>query len=286
MANTQELRDFLEWYRSQPEYAQEQEERRQSAQFERDRVSADDTYRNRALDQSARASAASVRASTSNARTAANASMANARIAARTSRENAELAARTTLANTKMEIDARYRLMRERLNELEIPTLHLDAWYKQQQVSLARANLELEARGPRHAFQYASAMRQNTGTPLPASLAAMAGGQPLPAFEAPGGTPEAITFDALARKYGLAGSAPAGDGVAQSDVERETAALEAMRQAVSGGPHRLDPNAYDSMTGYEQAIFQSGLGKLGYDADDWIERMRRSAISQGDPRAA
>lgn len=241
-------------------------ERSQAAAWDRQVYADQQDYRNRALDQQG----------------------ASSRAANQTSRANAALSARTQLKSQKMAIDAQYRTFRERLNELEIPTLHLDAWYRQQQIGLAKANLELEARGPRNAFQYVSAMRQTSGTPnLPASLAAMARNQPLAAFEGQSGNPEAMSFSDLASKYGFGDGGGGGAGnVQQSDIDRENAALAAMRTVAERGPQGMGVGVYDSMTDYEKAVFNSGLEKLGYDAGDWEQRMRRAAPGQGNPMAA
>lgn len=240
-------------------------ERSQAASWDRQVYADQQDYRNRALAQQG----------------------ASSRAANETSRANAALSARTQLKQQKMQIDAQYRTFRERLNELEIPTLHLDAWYKQQQIGLAKANLELEARGPRNAFQYVSAMRQTSGTPnLPASLAAMARNQPLAAYEGQSGNPEAMSFSDLASKYGFGDGAGGAGGVQQSDIDRENAALAAMRTVAERGPQGMGLGVYDSMTDYEKAVFNSGLEKLGYDAGDWEQRMRRAAPGQGNPMAA
>lgn len=204
-----------------------------------------------------------------------------------TSRANAQLNAKTQIKTTKMTIDASYRQFRERLNELEIPTLNLDIWKRQQDVALAKAALQLEARGPRNALQYSAAMGQaNAGPNLPASLAAIARNEPAYVFEGQSGKPEAMTYDSLAKQYGFDGGGGANAGVAQSDVDRENAALKAIQMVADRGPQGQAPGSLESLTGYDREILASGLERLGYDYNDFIERYRRAGIGQSDPRAA
>jgi len=256
--------DYEQWLNSRAgqDYVRGQQE---ATDYVRSRDSANDSYRNAALSQSG----------------------SNARLAASTSRQNAQLAAKTQLKAQKMQIDAAYRQFRERLNELEIPTLNLDIWYKQQQVGLAKAALQLEARGPRNALQYSSAMGSLEGNGyVPASIAAIARNQPATAFEGPSGRPEALTYDALAKQYGLDGGGGGGNGVQQSDVDRENSVLGAIRMVADRGPQGQAPGSLESLTGYDREILASGLERLGYNYDDFIERYKRAGIGQGDVRSA
>ena len=218
---------------------------------------------------------------------------ANASTSARAGVQSASIAAKARLKETKMTIDASYRQFRERLNELDIPTLNLDIWYKQQQVGLAKANLALEARGPRNALQYSSAMGQLEGNGyVPASIAAIARNQPATAFSGQSGTPEALTYENLAKQYGLDGGGGAGggqgSGVQQSDVDRENSTLDAIRMVGQRGPQGQAPGSLESLTGYDREILASGLERLGYNYDDFIQRYQRAGIGNdaGNVRAA
>lgn len=230
-------------------------------------------YRNAALAQQGSASRASAGAS---------------RAATAASRANAQLAAKTQLKTTQMQIDASYRQFRERLNELDIPTLNLDIWYKQQQVGLAKANLALEARGPRNALQYSSAMGQLEGNGyVPASIAAISRNQPAVAYSGQSGSPEPLTYEALAKQYGLDGGGSAtSTGVSQTDAERENSVLGAIKLVADRGPQGQAPGSLESLTSYDREILASGLERLGYNYDDFIQRYQRAGIGQGDYRAA
>jgi hypothetical protein len=261
--------DWYGGYKSTDAYQDQIRAYDEDLTFRREGRDSDNAYRNAALSQQG----------------------ASSRLAASTSRQNAQLAAKTQLKAQKMQIDASYRQFRERLNELEIPTLNLDAWYKQQQVGLAKANLALEARGPRNAFQAAGAMRQLDPSGMPASLAAMARNAPLAAFEGQSGTPEKMSYDALAQQYGFGGGnvidmKQGPDGQWQQDAERQSKALEAMRLVAARGPQGQAPGTLESMTDYEREIFSSGLEELGYSAEDWMQRYKRAGIGQGNVRAA
>lgn len=248
MAVNSPYQDFLTWYQNSDYYKQELAERQQAADWERRVYGDQQAYQNAELAQRGDISRAQIGAS----------------------RDNAKLAASTNVKTQKMQIDANYRQFKEQLEALGIPTLQLDAWYRQQQVGLAKAELALKASGPRNALQYSSAMGRASGSLMPASLQALARNQQYTPG-APGGTPEKFNLDDY-----LSGRSQNYD----ADRAREDAVRAGLRDVIARGPGGVAPGVYESMPMYDQEIFKSALGDAGYDPEDWLQRRAMGGIGQ------
>lgn len=262
-------KDYMDWYQNSDYYKNELAERQQAAGYERQVNQENNDYRNRALAQQG----------------------ASSRAATQASRANAQLAASTQIKTQKMQIDATYRMFKEKMDALDIPTLQLDAWYKNAQVGLLRGEFALKAAAPRNALQYSAAMGQATGSYLPASLAALARNEPYRPG-APSGTPEKFDPNPYLGDQGAPAQAPGSAGVAGAagtmgqDAAREQAVRAAMKDTLARGPGGVAPGVYESLPGYDQEIFKSVLADSGYDPEDWLQRRAMVGIGQGNVLAA
>ena len=216
-----------------------------------------------------------------------------AKINAAQSGANAKLASQTALKTAKMQID----WGRERMMELEIPQMQVDAWYKASQVELARAAQEINrgelglswtqtlaqvGQRPEDYFQAADIARgAQARQDVPIFMRALLENVSPMAQGGPGGGGQPTTAASLAEQ--LMGTGAAGGDVRAAQDRR---ALEVADQIFKRGGGSVLPGLMESLTQTERSLLASAGGKKGYDVPAFMETWARSRPGQGSALAA
>jgi hypothetical protein len=223
-------------------------------------------------------------------------SLTQARIAAGASTSNAKTAAAAAIKQVKMQIE----WQRERMHELEIPQMQIDAWYKAAQIELGRSAQEIQrgelglnwvntiaqaGQRPEDYFYAADIARGAQGREdvpiflraLLENVAALPTGSPNAQAE---GKP--TTAASLAEQLmGMGGS----ENMDQR-AEQDRRALEVADEIFRRGGGSVLPGLMESLTTTERNLLASAGGKQGFDVPSFFENWAKSRPGQASAMLA
>jgi hypothetical protein len=217
------------------------------------------------------------------------------------------------------------KLKRQELLEIGIPQAKVDKWYKEAQIQLARETLiedrrQFDAKFGEDQRQFNATFGEDqrqfnatTGLDVLKTGASLSGADnvfeqadfargvqqrgDLPLFledlRSTGAAgldagpysqqPTPLTLGSLtARLTGQGGAPVAGGGTRNDEAARALAAVT----EIGMRPNKLAPMAIESLLPSEQKILGSGLGKSGFDREDWTRQYRQGGLGFGDFGAA
>ena len=140
-----------------------------------------------------------------------------------------------------------------------------------------------QLRGPSNYFQAAEYARGVASMPESSTfLSALQNNTRLADFGMQGGQPDAETIGTLAAK--LTGGVGSVQGVnSQGNAVSDTSNnyLAQIGNVAAKGAHQLGAGSLENLTDTERNLFTSGLDKLGYDSNTFLNQYKRSRIGQG-----
>lgn len=210
--------------------------------------------------------------------------LAIARISAGQSGKNVEMQTAAQLKIERMRIDA----TRDRMEQLEIPQLEVDAWYKAAQYDLGKAaqdidrgqlglqwtNLVAQAGQKPEDYFYAADVARGASErqDVPIFMNALLQNQ-APRTGAPGGPPQPASATSLADSLlNYSGS---------NRERQDQRALEVAGQIFQRGGGALKPGVLEGLSGTEMKLLGSAGAKKGVDMPAWFEDWASKRINQG-----
>jgi hypothetical protein len=214
-----------------------------------------------------------------------------AQVAAGATTGSAKIQAQAALQQERMKIE----WAKQRMAELEIPQMQIDAWAKAAQIELGRAAQDIQRgelglswtqtlaqAGQRPEDYFASAdiargaqARQD----VPIFMRALLENQAPLAGTAPGGGGQPTTAATLAEQL-------MGTGQAGRREEQDRRALEAATAIFQRGGGSVLPGIMESLSTTERNLLQSAGGKGGFDVPSFFESWAKSRPGQASSMLA